>query len=331
MFNYMEFYPTAFPTEGPQWTTENKIIYVSSCLLLRCFSEGDGISTVIFPPNSGHSSHVADFDKNKSIVETVLKTRQGPVYCVEWISATPERKNESIEDLIRQVDVVLGLTGPSHLIGLCQGGWLSAMYAALYPDNVKSLTCVASPIDFHIGGGHIYNTISKLGMEPYRDRVEQNGGLMKGKDMLLGWKLMNAFDRFVCDYVSIWSAATFGNRKRLASVRKFRTWYEYTQDLPGNWYLWICENGFLNNLLITGRLEIGGRKVDLFNIDCPVVMIAGEKDDITLPEQVFALGDYTCSTTQYKVTIPDCGHIGAFMGGRSQKYIADTVKWIDNQ
>lgn len=322
------FIETSFPSSTPQWTTENKIVLQTKAFILRKFGESDFESTIVIPPQAGHSSHIADFDNGQSIVESILSQRNGSVYCIEWLSSTQKRKNESISDLLKQVKQVFNFVGKSHLIGLCQGGWLSAMFSAINPDIIESLTCIAAPIDFHNGGGVIYDTCTKLGIETYKHYVDQNNGIMSGENMLLGWKLMSPIDRFLTDYVKI--IGILDDKEKIRKTHKFRTWYETTQDLSGRWYLEAVSELFIKNKLVRKEFIIDGKVVDLNNIYCPVVMIAGEKDDITLMSHLFELENHVSSVKINKIVIPDCGHIGAFMSSKSQKYIKESVKWIDN-
>lgn len=325
----LDFIDTAFPEELPKWATENEIVYSTSALKLRYFGGYGGVPTLVLPPQAGHSSHIADYDKGQSIVETIVANRTSPVYCVEWLSATQERKFEGIKDLVEQVNSIVNFVGEKvHIVGLCQGGWLSAIYAALHNNKVESLTCIAAPIDFHSGGGVIYDTVSSLGMMPYRMFVMLNNGVMTGENMLFGWKMMNALDRYVNDYLKI--AMSIDDFNELQRIKKFRTWYEHTQDLSGSWYLEAVENLFLENKLVKGELVLGGKPVNLGDIKCTTVMIAGERDDITLPSHIFALGDYIDTKHSCKYTIPKAGHVGCFMGRNSQKYIKESIMYIDN-
>lgn len=323
----MDFMTTVFPTGLPVWTTDNDVVYESDAIKLRCFRYGEGVPTLVVPPQAGHSSHIADYDKGQSLVATVMANREGPVYCIEWKACTYERRGESIKDLLEQLDTAVMHTAghPVQLIGLCQGGWLSAIYASIFPVHVKSLTCVATPIDFHIGGGTIYDTVTSLGMFPYSWIVMMGGGMMRGEMMLAGWKLMHPVERFLGDYIDIYNMDDEGRKK----TERFRRWYENTQPLAGTWYLQAVEWLFLNNQLVKGELIVAGSPVNLSNITCPVAMIAGGKDDITLESHLFALSDHVSSKDKYQVTIPGSGHVGCFMGRKSQKYIGDAVRWVD--
>ena len=165
-------------------------------------------------------------------------------------------------------------------------------------------------------------------MKPYRDVVNGNNGIMSGRMMLLGWKLMNPISRFIGDYADIFTDILLNKETKNAKVKKFRTWYEYTQDIAGGWYLQACEYLFLKNLLVKGELKVKGHYIDLSKITCKVVMIAGDNDEITLKDQMFALGIHVSSKEQLEILIKKVGHIGCFMAKKSQKHIAEAIKWI---
>ena len=57
-----------------------------------------------------------------------------------------------LEELIVAID---DLGGRVNLVGLCQGGWSSAMVAARFPDKVNALVLAGTPIDTDAGDGPI--------------------------------------------------------------------------------------------------------------------------------------------------------------------------------
>jgi poly(3-hydroxyalkanoate) synthetase len=102
---------------------------------------------------------------------------------------------------------------------------------------------------------------------------------------------------------------------RVQRYRRFTDWFEWTQDIPGEFYLWIVEHLFQGNELVSGRLRVQGRTVDLEEITCPVFLVAGSEDHITPPEQVWALAEQvgTPFTQVHRSLVPG-GHLGLFMG-----------------
>ncbi len=91
------------------------------------------------------------------------------------------------------------------------------------------------------------------------------------------------------------------------------TLYNYTQSVPGSMYLQIVKSLFQKNQLIKGELEVLGQRVDLGRLTQPLFLVAGEKDDITPSEQLFAAQHYVGSQSIHKEIVP-AGHVGVFMG-----------------
>jgi poly(3-hydroxybutyrate) depolymerase len=95
----------------------------------------------------------------------------------------------------------------------------------------------------------------------------------------------------------------------------FTNRFEWTQDLPGAFYLWIIEHLFVHNELARGMLVVDGRRVNLSAVDCPIFLLAGIKDHITPPEQVWALADLVATPAGHiSRELVDAGHLGLFMG-----------------
>lgn len=318
-------------TETPDWISNYNVVAEDTAYRLLCFNESadNGQPPVfIIPPQAGHHSSIADFGSPaQSLVQTCIKTTDNKVFVLEWKNSV--RKNETIDDLAVYLDACSDIIGEKvHLIGLCQGGWLSAIYASIYPQKVESLLIGAAPIDFKAGESKLHEFVDKIPMEGYKFLVKSGGGFLRGDVMLSGWKLTSPYERYVKDYINIWE--NIGNDDKSLRSRKFRVWYEYTQNISGKWYIQAISELFKKNRLIKGELRVLHRAVDLSNITCPVAMLAGEKDDITPKEQIYALGDYisTPEKKQFKRVIPKSGHIGVFMGTDSQNYWAEALQFV---
>jgi len=105
---------------------------------LRDFSLSGATGTeppvLIDAPYVGHSSTIADYNKGQSLVETMQAAGLGRVLVTDWKAATQAMKNFDIDKYLADIDLVVDqLGGFVNLVGLCQGGWMSAMYAARFP------------------------------------------------------------------------------------------------------------------------------------------------------------------------------------------------------
>ena len=90
---------------------------------------------------------------------------------------------------------------------------------------------------------------------------------------------------------------------------------------------WIKEI-LQKNRLIKNQLVIGGQKVDLRKIRCPVLNVYGEKDYLAPPSSTKPLSNAVGSKDVSTIGV-DTGHVGIFMGSTSYKDIVPKIaKWI---
>jgi pimeloyl-ACP methyl ester carboxylesterase len=90
--------------------------------------------------------------------------------------------------LAEPVVAIDDLGGRVNLVGLCQGGWVSAMLAARFPDKVPSLVLAGAPIHTDAGDGPITRMVHESPISFYEELVALGGGLMKSKFLLQGGK-----------------------------------------------------------------------------------------------------------------------------------------------
>ncbi len=161
----------------PKWTTRNKIILNLHTMNLRDFSTGSkGMYTLIVAPFAGHTSIIADFHKGQSLVENLLENRIKSVCVTEWKSATEAMKNYDIDMYLRELNTCADdWGGVVNLVGLCQGGWLSTMYAARFPKKVNTLVLAGAPIDTEAGENKIKEYAHTFPMEFYEELVALGG------------------------------------------------------------------------------------------------------------------------------------------------------------
>ena len=240
-------------------------------------------------------------------------------FSLEWIGATAETRDAGIEDYLRFIErSIEHIGGPVNLIGDCQGGWLAAIYAALHPEHVNTLTLAGAPIDFHAGDAVIHDWVEALGSDDlafYRWVVEQGGGVLKGEHMLNGFILIKP-ENEVAKQVQL--LTHLHDAEHLERHHHFETWFKHVQDIPGAFYLWIVEHLFMENRLVEGTLEIGGERVDLARIDCPLFLLGGARDHITPPAQVFAAADHVSTpAADIEKHVNSGGHLGLFMGSEA--------------
>ena len=85
--------------------------------------------------------------------------------------------------------------------------------------------------------------------------MKAGGGMQLGKSQLRGFKLLEPgaeIDRLMG------LLANIHDPDYVTRHIDFTNWFEWTQDLPGAFYLWIIEHLFIHNELARGVLVVDG-------------------------------------------------------------------------
>jgi len=316
----------------PQWATSNTVRLELKTMLLRDFSKPgrhSDVPVLVDAPYAGHSSTIADYAPGQSLVQTLLANGLQRVFVTDWKPATEKMRWFDIDTYLAELNAVVDdLGGVVHLVGLCQGGWLSTMFAARFPGKVKSLVLAGTPIDTNAGHGQIKELAHNTPMCVYEEMVAVGHGLMLGDFMLAGWKNMHPVEQYAGKYLNLYQHIT--DKNYLDHTETFESWYEHSLNLPGAFYLQAIDQLFKRNLLAHDKFVALGRTLKLKDITIPVHLLAGEADDITTHEQVFAAEKLfgTAASDMTKQLVPG-GHIGLFMGCQTlQTAWPDIAKWI---
>jgi poly(3-hydroxyalkanoate) synthetase len=307
--------------ERPSWSTPHEIVFEAPVARLRDFSTSGSrvrmLPTLVLPPQAGHDSCIVDYSPQQSQMRTILDAGLTRAFTLDWIGASAQTRDATIEDYLDVVDRAVDHAGGRvNLIGDCQGGWLATIYAALFPERINTLTIAGAPIDFHAGEPVIGAVMERMApggdLSAYRALVAAGGGTLKGEHMLAGFILIKP-DNEIARQAQL--LANVHDPEHVARYREFEDWFKHTQDIPGAFYLWIVEHLFRDNELVRGELQVGGKHVDLASISCPLNLLGGAGDHITPPGQVFALAG-AASTPEAEVTrrTTSGGHLGLFMG-----------------
>jgi polyhydroxyalkanoate depolymerase len=315
----------------PKLATANRVMLDLRTMVFRDYTAGKatGVPTIVDAPYAGHTAMIADYHNGQSLIETLLSNGVKRVFLTDWKSATEDMKDLEIDQYLAELNVCVDDLGNKvNLVGLCQGGWMSAMYAARFPDKVASLVLAGSPIDTDAGNGPIKRMAHDYPTAYYEELVALGGGLMRGSMMLQGWKGMHPEEHYIKEHVDLYEH--IDDPVYLAKEETFNSWYENPIDLPGRFYLQAIVALFKENRLAKGTFVGLGKRLNLRDVTCPVYLLAGEADDITTKEQVFD-AEKVLGTSKDRIskTLVPGGHIGLFMGSQTLKTAWPAIaRWI---
>jgi len=322
--------PSPTPEQTPlAWTTPNAVALQLQSMRLREFSRGDAGQPplLICAPYALHCALIADFAPGHSLVEALQKNGVNRIYVPDWCSATPEMRNLSIDNYLAELNVAIDQVGaPVDLVGLCQGGWLSLVYAARFPGKVRRLVLAGTPVDVSTPSA-LSNMAVAFPQQAFEQMVRQGDGIVSGEHMLRIWNI--PFSQQDVEAVLQRNLGD-GSDEATRLLDRFERWDRAPLDLPGTYYLEVTEQVFRQNLIAKGRFVALGRRIDLSEVRVPVFLLAGE-DDIVVPrDQAFATARLLGTPPAWlERACEPCGHLSLFMGrkvlSRSWRRIA---RWL---
>ena len=304
----------------PSWTTAHEVVFEAPLARLRDFSTSHKrglVPTLVLPPQAGHDSCVVDYSAEQSQIGTILASGLERALSLDWIGATAETADASIEDYLDVIDQAIDHCGGRvNLIGDCQGGWLATIYAALHPERVNTLTLAGAPIDFHAGEPVVHEVLRHVApggdLRFYEALVAADGGVLKGEHMVAGFIMIQPADEISRQLQLL---LHLDEPAYVARYREFENWFKHTQDIPGGFYLWVVRHLFRDNALVGGSLRVRDQRVNLASLDMPLNLLAGATDHITPPDQVFAIAALVSTPPELVVRdVTAGGHLGLFMG-----------------
>lgn len=294
------------------WTTANNVALELPSMRLRNFSRGLGFPALICAPYALHGALIADFAPGHSIVEALQRGGLDRLYLTDWRSASPEMRFLSIDNYLAELNVAVDEIGPPvDLVGLCQGGWLSLVYAARFPQKVRRLVLVGTPVDLSVESG-LSRMVADAPQGVFQTLIDSDGGIVSGEHILRFWSKAPEIE--VVLQRSLSPEVTGATELR----DRFSRWYADTLDLPGAFYLEVVNRIFRENRLAEGSFVALGREIHLERLKVPVFLLAGADDEVVPAEQAMATASLLGgSGAVIESATASSDHLGLFVGRRT--------------
>lgn len=264
--------------------------------------------------------YILDLIPGNSLIEYL--TGQGyEVYMLDWGTPGPEDKDLTFEDYVldylpRAVRKVLRHSGAEQftLFGYCMGGTMSAMYASLFPEQLKNLVLMTTPVAFpreEIGLYNLFTDEKYLDVDVLADAF----GNIPGEMVDTGNRMLKPVTNYVGTYVSMWERIF--DEKPMETWLAMNKWVNDGPPFPGEAFKQWIKDFYRDDKLVKGEVVLRGHRVDLSKIDMPLLNIAGKKDHICTLPQAEATMDLVSSEDK-EFFVLDAGHVG-LMTGRGAK------------
>jgi polyhydroxyalkanoate synthase len=279
-----------------------------------------------------------DLEAERSFVRKLL-ARGLQVYVVDWGEPGRQHRWLGIDDYVNgyleaSADVVRQREGVPqvNLLGVCQGGVMAACYAALQPQKVRNLVLTVTPIDFHADiaqpepdGGYMNRWARALDGADI-DRLVDGIGCVPGAAVGQSFLMMNPVGN-AAKYTLSLLDIVHDDGKLLAFLRMER-WLSDRPHVPGEFVRQWFKELYQQNRLVRNEFELGGRRVDLGRVTMPVLNVwaAG---DVVVPTACSRDQGRHFGTPDYSELSVPGGHIGTFVGGKSQAILGPAIAdWL---
>ena len=273
---------------------------------------------------------VLDLQPDRSLMKKFLDEGLD-VYIMDWGYPSKADKYLTMEDYIDgymngAVDYIREAHGIQKInkMGICQGGTFSTIYAALYPEKLNSLTVYVAPFDFTTDKCMLYKWTKYLDVDTMVDSL----GIIPADLLNAGFGMLKP-SADVSKYFGV--IDNLADDDKIMNFLRMEYWKADCPDLAGEMYRKYIKDLFRDNKLIKNEFELGGRKVDLKNLTMPFLNIYATDDNIIPNESTIAVNAKIGSKDKELYAFPG-GHIGVFVGSRSQKELGPKVaKWVTDR
>jgi len=272
-----------------------------------------------------------DLQPNRSVIKSFLKNGV-EVYMIDWGYPTRKDKYLTIDDHVNgYIHRVVEFVRERHQIdkinfmGICMGGTFALIYSAQHPEKIKNLITTVTPSNFDTEDGLLHIWLKYVNPDPIVDTY----GNMPASLMNYAFLLLNPARLMLDKYVGLME--NMDNKEFVENFIRMERWIFDSPDVPGETFRQFIRDCYQGNLLIQNRMVVGGKPVDLKNIQMPLLNIYAKFDHLVPPgacnELIRRVG-----TSDAEDLCLDTGHIGIYVSSKTQKeFVPKIVSWLQER
>lgn len=316
--------------DPPVGSTPRRTVYARGSMRLHRFEAPvrRHRTPILFVYSLINRYYILDFLPGRSLIE--FMTQQGfDVYAIDWGTPGPVEQDMTWADVCGGLIEAakrwtLKVSGAADLTmyGYCMGGTMALAAAALHPKGIRNFVAQATPVDFSQGG--IFTTWTDPEYFDVDGMVDAYGNVPIDL-MEAGFSMMAPIQR-----VSKWFEVFRRLRDRdfVTTFLAMEHWAADNVPFPGEVYRQYIKDCYQENNFYKGAMVVGGRRVDLGELRCPLLTLIAENDTIAPPPSSEALLGVVGSTDKTLMRFP-VGHIGLSTSSKGPKQIWPKIAgWI---
>ncbi|HEY9245965.1 MAG TPA: class III poly(R)-hydroxyalkanoic acid synthase subunit PhaC [Candidatus Methanoperedens sp.] len=315
-------------------TTPHKVVYTEDKMKLLHYKptvEKTHPVPVLIVYALVNRQYILDLQPDKSVIKKMLD--EGfDLYLIDWGYPTNIDRYLTIDDYVNgyinnAVDYIrkTAKVDKITMMGVCQGGTYSLMYTALHPEKVKNLITFVAPVDFETDKS-LLNVWAK---EMDVDKIVDYYGIVPGDFLNAGFLMLDPFRLMIDKYVGF--LEKIDDQRTVENFLRMEKWIFDSPGQAGETFRQFIKDCYQKNLLIKNKMVIGGKRIDLKKITVPLLNVMGQFDHLVPNDASLPLGDAVSSTDKETMVFPT-GHIGMFVGSKSQNEICPKIAgWLKSR
>jgi polyhydroxyalkanoate synthase len=269
-----------------------------------------------------------DLQPGRSVVQS-FRDFGIDLYMVDWGYPTRKDRFLTIDDHVNgymgnMVDFIRRkhAVDKINLMGICMGGTFSVIYAALHPEKIKNLVTTVTPTNFDTDQGLLHVWMRSVNA----DQMVEAFGNMPGDLLNFGFLLLNPARLMIDKYIGFMEQ--MDDKAFVENFIRMEKWIFDSPDVPGATFRQFIRDCYQKNLLIQGRMEVGGQVVDLKKITMPLLNFYGKFDHLVPPDACKLLTSRVGSQDTEDICL-ETGHIGIYVSSKCQREFAPKIAaWL---
>ncbi len=275
---------------------------------------------------------ILDFSAEQSFIKGLLQAGRD-VYLLDWgypsaadhslslstyIAGYLRNCIQEIKSCSRQAQV--------DLLGICQGGVLSLCYASLFPEDLRRLVLISTPIDFQTKG----DVLSRWAQRAPVERLVKAQGNIPGPWLANLFRGLRPFQLLGKKYLVLLDQVSRlqPDSTWLQDFFRVEKWLLDTPDQAGKAFSQFIQIFYQQNALLRGKFVLDNYCVDLRSVTTPILNVIARDDHIVPPRASRILGKYLPLAVPCQKILP-AGHIGIYLSQKTNKRLPKMIAaWL---
>src|SRR4030081_2021883 len=217
--------------QEPEGATPSKVALELHAVRLRDFTMvKSGVPTLLCTPLALHGAAIADLAAGHSLVAALRGAGIERLFMTDWRSASADMRFFGIDQYLADFNVLVDhVGGLVDLIGLCQGGWLSLVYAGRFPTKVRKLVMAGAPVDMAARQSGLSAIAEATPLIMFQSLVNLGNDRVIGRNLAKFWG-NDADANGIRESLQTLQPIGSSEFTRLEAI--FKNWNSWTLDLP---------------------------------------------------------------------------------------------------